>query len=542
MKIQTSQIQLSGQQQESIKATRLERLSVSALEQAADGGVGGRSVETGQGDERASIHLSLTSTVSEQQAVETQSRISDLDQGQTMQEHAGLKIADSVIKQTAELELWVSEIARPEPVVNDNNLMVNGVEIAAGQSLDVKVEVVSLLTQESEQNLTFEALGQVTTEDGRGIDFMLALDFQRSSKSEQINQFVGNRNLIDPLMINLSGGAVEFSDLTFEFDLNADGEMETLSQTASGSGFIVFDKNQNGLIDDGTEMFGPQSGQGFDELREYDDDGNGWIDENDAIYGQLGVMSFNGAGNNDGREVQSLMSAEVGAIYLGSVASDYQLNTESGMFAGSLKQSGIALAEDGRALLMQEVHLVDHKAQLAQPVTEVITDFDLEPIAVEEVLIGQSANNSPLNLFQFDQTLLNARDAQTQVSITSSQSFNVEARFQIENTQGFKQPQLEERLTQVQDLRNWVSEAMKDFEVRDNSGQASIKAPAIEEIRQAKSPIKESMLEGMDLDSMKLDAKLSAMRSMVESLREMRQMSAHSEQRASTYKTIGYYK
>lgn len=542
MKIQTSQIQLSGQQQESIKATRLERLSVSALEQAADGGVGGRSVETGQGDERASIHLSLTSTVSEQQAVETQARISDLDQGQTIQEHAGLKIADSVIKQTAELELWVSEIARPEPVVNDNNLMVNGVEIAAGQSLDVRVEVVSLLTQESEQNLTFEALGQVTTEDGRGIDFMLALDFQRSSKSEQINQFVGNRNLIDPLMINLSGGAVEFSDLTFEFDLNADGEMETLSQTASGSGFIVFDKNQNGLIDDGSEMFGPQSGQGFAELREYDDDGNGWIDENDAIYTELGVMSFNGVGDNDGREVQSLMSAEVGAIYLGSVASDYQLNTDSGIFAGTLKQSGIALSEDGRALLMQEVHLADHKAQLAQPVTEVITDFDLEPIAVEEVLIGQSANNSPLNLFQFDQTLLNARDAQTQVSITSSQSFNVEDRFQIENTQEFKQPQLEERLTQVQDLRNWVSEAMKDFEVRDNGGQTSIKAPAIEEIRQAKSPIKESMLEGMDLDSMKLDAKLSAMRSMVESLREMRQVSTQSEQRASMYQTIGYYK
>lgn len=542
MKIQASQILLSGQQQESIKATRLERLSVSALEQAADGGIVGRSVEADQGDERASIHLNLTSTVSEQQAVETQSRITDLDQGQAIQEHAGLQIADSIIKQTAKLDLWVSEIARPEPVVNDNNLMVNGVEIAAGQSLDVRVEVVSLLTQESEQNLTFEALGQVTTEDGRGIDFMLALDFQRATKSEQINQFVGNRNLIDPLMINLSGGAVEFSDLTFEFDLNADGEMDTLSQTASGSGFIVFDKNLNGHIDDGTEMFGPQTGQGFAELREYDDDGNGWIDENDAIYGQLGVMSFNGAGNNDGREVQSLMSAEVGAIYLGSVASDYQLNTESGMFAGSLKQSGIALAEDGRALLMQEVHLADHKAQLAQPVTEVITEFDLEPIAVEEVILGQSANNSPLNLFQFDQTLLNGRDAQTQVSITSNQSFNVEASFQIENTQPFKQTQLEERSTQVHDLRNWVSEAMKDFEVKSDGELASVHTPVIQYIAQAKSPIKESILEGVDLDGMELDAKLSAMRSMVESLREMRQARAQSEQRISAYQTVGYYK
>ena len=54
--------------------------------------------------------------------------------------------------------------------------------------------------------------------------------------------------------------------------------------------------------------------------------------------------------------------------------------------------------------------------------------------------------------------------------------------------------------------------------------------------------MKELMLEGMDLNSMKLDAKLSAMRSMVESLREMRQMNIQTEQRASMYQAIGYYK
>ena len=50
-----------------------------------------------------------------------------------------------------------------------------------------------------------------------------------------------------------------------------------------GSGFLALDKDGNGKIDDGNELFGTKSSDGFGDLREYDSDGSGWIDENDEI-------------------------------------------------------------------------------------------------------------------------------------------------------------------------------------------------------------------------------------------------------------------
>ena len=37
------------------------------------------------------------------------------------------------------------------------------------------------------------------------------------------------------------------------------------------------------------KLFGTSSGDGFKDLAEYDEDGNGWIDENDSIFNRLKV-------------------------------------------------------------------------------------------------------------------------------------------------------------------------------------------------------------------------------------------------------------
>lgn len=540
MKILSSQVQLSGRQLNSETSMRLERLSASAIEQDTTSG------SSGSNNDTASINLSISNTASEQQRIQTESTIVALDTGSISQQYAGLQIADYLVEQSSEMSLSVAEVS--QVLVANPGMTVNNVEIGARE--EVVVEVLSLLTQDSSESLTFEALGQVTTEDGSQIDFMLALDFDRSTHTEQLNQFQGNRNLIDPLMINLNGGAVGFSDLTFEFDLDSDGEMETIAQAASGSGFIVFDKNQNGIIDNGSEMFGPQSGQGFAELSQYDEDGNGWIDENDSIYSQLGVMTFSGQSQVDGQgegqgavqETQSLMAAQVGALFLGSVTADYELNTESGLFAGTIKQSGAALAEDGRVLLMQEVHMADYSAasESRDGPLNVITDFETDspfPMRPE----------SPLNLFQFNDPIIELRDAQTTVVIRAEEelvigaSFTLQLSTAVENN-GSEQDTLAkqtfDRGKVALELSEWVASAMEDFEPSSVNSKAVAETKLFFEVDQAKPPVFGQALTELDLDSMKLESRLGVMRSMIDSLRDMRQQVADSTTKMSLYHRI----
>ena len=522
MKILSSQVQLSGRQLNSETSMRLERLSVSEIEQNT-----------------ASINLSISNTASEQQRIQTESTVVALDSGSISQQYAGLQIADYLVEQSSEMSLSVSEIS--QVLVANIGMTVNNVEIAASE--DVNVEVLSLLTQDSNESLTFEALGQVTTEDGSQIDFMLALDFDRATHTEQLNQFQGNRNLIDPLMINLNGGAVGFSDLTFEFDLDSDGEMESIAQAAGGSGFIVFDKNQNGIIDNGSEMFGPQSGQGFAELSQYDEDGNGWIDENDSIYSQLEVMTFSGQNHNEGQDttqqVQSLMDAKVGALFLGSVAADYELNTESGVFAGTIKQSGAALTEDGRVLLMQEVHMADYSAASEnnnRPLS-VITNFETDSLF-------QMRAESPLNFFQFNDPIIELRNAQTRVVIRAEEEpvINVSFTLQLPENDVSEQDTLAkqtfDRAKVALELSEWVASAMEDFEPRPDNSKAIAETNMFFEVGQAKAPVFDQALTDMDLDSMKLESRLGVMRSMIDSLRDIRQQVAESATKMALYHRV----
>ena len=91
------------------------------------------------------------------------------------------------------------------------------------------------------------------------------------------------------------------------------------------SGFLALDKNSDGIINDGSELFGTKTGNGFSELAEYDSDGNGWIDENDEVYDQLKVWVKDENGKDT---LLSLKEANVGAICLGSSKTTFHV-TES---------------------------------------------------------------------------------------------------------------------------------------------------------------------------------------------------------------------
>lgn len=199
-------------------------------------------------------------------------------------------------------------------------------------------------TYDEVEQTSFAAEGVVKTADGQEISFTYELDMQRQFHAENhVSVRAGDALLKDPLVINFGGTAAQFTSQTYEFDLDADGTKDNVAWVMPGSGFLALDKNGDGKINDGSELFGAKTGDGFAELAAYDDDKNGWIDEADAAYGQLQVWSKNG--NTD--QVSSLKERNVGAIYLGKQATPFELKTADNELQGAVRASGIYVKEDG---------------------------------------------------------------------------------------------------------------------------------------------------------------------------------------------------
>ncbi|MBB1520018.1 hypothetical protein [Aquipseudomonas guryensis] len=121
----------------------------------------------------------------------------------------------------------------------------------------------------------------------------------------------------DPLVLDLASNGFTTRGLQdpVRFDLDADGRIDRISAPSGDDALLALDRNGNGRIDDGRELFGDQNGaaNGFTELSKYDDNRDGRIDAQDAIFERLSLLRF----DTQGRQQQiSLSEAGVSAIQL----------------------------------------------------------------------------------------------------------------------------------------------------------------------------------------------------------------------------------
>lgn len=243
---------------------------------------------------------------------------------------------------------------KPQQANPGFSLASGGIPAAPNSTVWVQETNVSSFVAESE-SVNFSAAGIVKTADGREIGFNVDLEMSREfmeyAELTELTQV--KKVMTDPLVINLDTMSASVSDKKFRFDLNADGVEDEMSYLNSGSGFLALDKNGDGKINDGSELFGAKTGDGFRELAAYDKDGNGWIDEADDIYDKLVVW----VKTADGTDRQlSLKEANVGAIYLGNAATDYSLTDRTAEEADAqIRKTGIFLKETGQAGTIQHV-------------------------------------------------------------------------------------------------------------------------------------------------------------------------------------------
>ena len=220
-----------------------------------------------------------------------------------------------------------------------------------------------------QEDTSFSTVGTVRTKDGREINFNVNVNMSRRCEEyyrEELN--VAQFALYDPLVINLDTDVTKLSDQTFYFDLDADGEEEEISML-KGSGYLALDKNGDGVINDGSELFGTKNGDGFADLARYDEDGNGWIDENDSIWSKLKIWCKDENGND---VLYKLSDQGVGAICLENVSTDFTMQGDRKAQDGTMnanatnaviRKTGIFLYENGNVGTVQHVDMAAYAAK-----------------------------------------------------------------------------------------------------------------------------------------------------------------------------------
>lgn len=208
---------------------------------------------------------------------------------------------------------------------------------------------------QEKESLDFNASMQIQTASGQSISINYQMQLDRAYVEERLTTLTTEElNLSDPLIINLDNSHIKLSDERVDFDLNSDGVAEAIPVLEKGSAFLALDKNGNGTIDNGDELFGTHSGNGFADLKAYDEDGNGFIDEQDSIFAKLKLWQINAEGES---KLFDLAHFKLGAIYLNAQNTPYTITDEANNTLGVIRQTSLAIKEDGRAHAISQVDL-----------------------------------------------------------------------------------------------------------------------------------------------------------------------------------------
>ena len=168
-----------------------------------------------------------------------------------------------------------------------------------------------------------------------------------------------------PLILDLDGDGVEADAITY-FDHEGDGWAELSSWANEDDGTLVWDKNADGIINDGSELFGNNTDldngnkaeHGFAALVDLDDNGDGTIDSSDAAWTELRVMRWTDSNNNgmkdEGEEYfVTLDSLGIESLNTGFANSNYVDSSGNGHL-----QVGNYTKTDGTTATMTDVWFI----------------------------------------------------------------------------------------------------------------------------------------------------------------------------------------
>ncbi len=235
-------------------------------------------------------------------------------------------------------------LGKQDQVLNTNNNASKNDSVTLSSSAISKAETnkeisTSKISKPPEQNQNNNNSLQISEQSFQHSSARLS--FSSETAEEEIKQ-------TDPLAFDLNGNGIETTGVKHgvQFDIDGNGLTEQTSFVSGGDAFLSYDKNGNGIIDNGHELFGDQNGatNGFEELKKHDENQDGIIDKNDAIYSRLSLLSLD---QDNQQKTSSLAEHHIQSINLNynnqhQAINYYDVIEQSGSFKRTNGTSGYA--------------------------------------------------------------------------------------------------------------------------------------------------------------------------------------------------------
>ncbi|HXH53380.1 MAG TPA: VCBS domain-containing protein, partial [Sphingomicrobium sp.] len=184
-----------------------------------------------------------------------------------------------------------------------------------------------------------------------------AISFNYSVSGSTVNV----TSVVDPIILDLGAAGISLSSIV-SFDMNGDGQAQTIAWTGGQDGILVMDLDGSGAIESGREIFSPWfNGGGFahalDALASLDLNGDGVIDANDAAFADLRVwIDANSDGVTDAGELLTLTDLGITSINLGTVAGSGSIDGQNVLANGTFTYADGSTGEFAAVDLIETIN------------------------------------------------------------------------------------------------------------------------------------------------------------------------------------------
>lgn len=179
--------------------------------------------------------------------------------------------------------------------------------------------------------------------------------FAASSIGNLNNLLMNSTSLlnIDPLVLDLTGAGIQLSNYATAnvlFNMDADSYKEQTGWIKNGTGFLVYDKSGDGVINDVSEIFSEYfttgAKNGLEALKTFDSNHDGVFNASDAAYSKVRVwQDTNSNGQTDAGELATLSALGITSISLtGTAGNGALINGNEVQATSSMVMNGVTRA------------------------------------------------------------------------------------------------------------------------------------------------------------------------------------------------------